>query len=231
MKMKTIFSAAAMVAILTAAWPAHAALYISQIYGGGGATTAAPLYSNDWVQLYNSGVTDVNLSGYSLQYAAATNATTYSASNTHNLSGTVGANSYFLIQEGRGTGLAGTATDPTYDLALGTFAGLNMSATAGKLALFSTGYVANVSTQSASVANLVDLVGFGTTANFSLYPKMTANLSTTTAANRMTDAQGNVTFVAGTPIPNPVAATPIPAAAWLFGSGLLGLAGFIRRNA
>jgi hypothetical protein len=105
-----------------------------------------------------------------------------------------------------------------------------MSATAGKLALFSTGYVANVSTQSALVANLVDLVGFGTTANFSLYPKMTANLSTTTAAIRTTDALGNVTFVAGTPDPNPATPTPIPAAAWLLGSGLLGLAGIKRKK-
>jgi len=227
--MKKVFAAAAMAAALAGVGSADAALYISQIYGGGGATAAAPLYSNDWIQLYNSGSTAINLSGYSLQYAAANNATTYSSSNTHNLSGTVGANSYFLIQEGCGTGLASTATDPIYNLTLGTFAGLNMAATAGKLALFSTGFVANVSTQSASVANLVDLVGYGTTANFSLYPIMTANLSTTTAAIRTTDALGNVTFVAGTPNPNSVA-TPVPAAAWLLGSGLLGLVGIRRRK-
>jgi hypothetical protein len=73
----------------------------------------------------------------------------------------------------------------------------------------------------------VDLVGYGTTANFSLYPKMTANTSTTTAAIRTLDAQGNTIFVAGTPNPVP---TPIPAAAWLFGSGLLGLVGIRRRK-
>jgi hypothetical protein len=228
--MKKVFAATALMAALAGAGSADAALYINQIYGGGGATGVAPLYSNDWVQLYNSGAAAIDLTGYSLQYAAATSTTTYSSSNTHNLSGSVGANSYFLIQEGRGTGLAGTATDPIYNLTLGTFAGLNMSATAGKLALFSTGYVANVSTQSALVANLVDLVGFGTTANFSLYPKMTANLSTTTAAIRTTDALGNVTFVAGTPDPNPATPTPIPAAAWLLGSGLLGLAGIKRKK-
>ena len=230
MKLKTLLSAAAMVAILTAAWPAHAALYINQIYGGGGATAAAPLYSNDWVQLYNSGATDINLSGYSLQYASATSTTTYSSSNTHNLSGTIGANSYFLIQEGRGTGLAGMASDPTYNLTLGTFAGLNLSATAGKIALFSTGYVANVSTQSASVANLVDLVGFGTTANFSLYPKMDANPSTISSALRTTDGNGKVTFFVNTSPTLPATPTPIPAAAWLFGSGLFGLMGVRRKK-
>ncbi len=211
--------------LLLAAGTANAELYINQIYGGGGATVAAPLYSNDWVQLYNDGTTAINLSGYSLQYASAANSTVFSAGNTHFLSGTIGANSYFLIQEGRGTGLAGTAADPAYNLTLGTFAGLNLSATAGKLGLFNT--TATGASTIATSANLVDLVGYGTSANFSLYPKMTANTSTTTAAIRTTDLQGNTIFVAGTPNPVP---TPIPAAAWLLGSGLLGLVGIKRKQ-
>ncbi|MFZ4856658.1 MAG: lamin tail domain-containing protein [Desulfuromonadaceae bacterium] len=221
--MKKLVAATAIIAALAGAGSADAALYISQIYGGGGATAAAPLYSNDWVQLYNSGATGINLSGYSLQYASATNLTTFGL--THALTGTIASNSYFLIQESRGTGLTGTAADPIYNQTGGALA---LSATTGKIALFSTTAI-GASTVATS-ANLVDLVGFGTTANFSLYPKMTSNLSTTTSALRTTDALGAVTFVAGTPTPNPVAATPIPAAAWLLGSGLLGLFGIRRRN-
>jgi hypothetical protein len=206
---------------MSAPHAAHADLVISQIYGGGGATSTNPLYSNDWVQLYNDGPTAINLSGYSLQYAAATNTTTFGSSNTHALSGTINAGSYFLIQEGRGTGLAGTASDPVYNLTGGN---LNLSATSGKLALFST--TASGASTVATSAYLVDLVGYGTTANFSLYPRMTANLSTTTAAIRTTDAQGNTIFVAGTPTPNPV---PVPAAAWLLGSGLAGLIGMRKK--
>ncbi|HIJ88654.1 MAG TPA: lamin tail domain-containing protein [Desulfuromonadales bacterium] len=221
--MKKLVAATALLAALAGAGTADAALVINQIYGGGGATLAAPLYSNDWVQLYNSGTTAINLSGYSLQYAAATNLTTFGLS--HALTGTIAANSYFLVQESRGTGLNGTTADPIYDQIGGTLA---LSATAGKIALFSV-TTTGASTVASSV-NLVDLVGFGTTANFSLYPTMTANTSTTTSALRTTDALGAVSFVAGTPV-LPATPTPIPAAAWLLGSGLLGLAGFRKRNA
>jgi hypothetical protein len=58
---------------------------------------------------------------------------------------------------------------------------------------------------------------------------MAANPSTTTAAISSTDAQGNAIFVVGTPNPNPVV-TPIPAAAWLLGSGLMGLIGIRRKQ-
>ena len=221
--MKKLVAATALLAALAGgAGSADAALYINQIYGGGGATAAAPLYSNDWVQLYNSGATDIDLSGYSLQYASAANLTTFGL--THALAGTIAANSYFLIQETRGTGLTGTAADPIYDQIGGALA---LSATTGKIALFSTTAI-GASTVATSTS-LVDLVGFGTTANFSLYPKMTTNPSTTTSAIRTTDALGNVTFVAGTPV-LPATPTPIPAAAWLLGSGLFGLAGFRKRN-
>ena len=230
--MRKLLATAAMITALSAAGSANAELYINQIYGGGGATGASPLYSNDWVQLYNSDATDINLSNYSLQYASATNTTTFSGSNTHALSGIIRANSYFLIQEGRGTGLIGTAADPAYNLTLGAFAGLNLSATSGKIALFSATNTNAVVTGASTIATstyLVDLVGYGTTANFSLYPKMTGNPSTTTAAIRSVDASGNAIFVAGTPDPNPVT-TPIPAAAWLLGSGLFGLVGIRRRQ-
>ncbi len=211
------------VMLMSAPHAAHADLVITQIYGGGGATGSNPLYTNDWVQLYNSGPTAIDLTGYSLQYAAAGNTSTFGSSNVHALSETIGAGSYFLVQEGQGGGKIGTAPDPAYDLTGGN---LNLSAGAGKLALFST--TASGASTVATSPYLVDLVGYGTSANFSLYPTMTANLSTTTAAIRTIDAQGNTIFVAGTPSPNP-AATPIPAAAWLFGSGLAGLAG-IRRS-
>lgn len=220
--MKKVLAALSMTAVLAVSGTARADLVISQIYGGGGATSTNPLYSNDWVQLFNGGATEISLSGYSLQYAAATNTTTFSPSNSHNLSGTIKANSYFLIQEGRGTGLAGTATDPIYDLLGGN---LNLSATAGKLALFRT--TATGASTTAVTPNLVDLVGYGTTANFSLYPAMASNLSITTAAIRTTDSNGRTVFVAGTPEPNPV---PVPAAAWLLGSGLIGLVGIRRRQ-
>jgi len=143
------------------------------------------------------------------------------------LSGTIAANSYFLVQEGRGTGLVGTATDPSYNLTGGT---LSLSASAGKIALFNS--TATGASTTARTPNLVDLVGFGTTANFSFYAK-TADLSLTTAAIRnsfTSTAVGTTdTFLVGAPVLNHVTSTPIPAAAWLLGSGLLGLVGIRRK--
>jgi len=214
--------------LLAAAGNANAALFISQVYGGGGATSTNPLYTNDWVELYNNGSTAINLTGYSLQYAAATNTTSFGSSNSQALSGTIAANSYFLVEEGRGSGLTGTAADPSYNLTGGN---LNLSATAGKIALFST--TATGASTTARSANLVDLVGYGSTANYSFYAK-TADLSLTTAAIRnsftSTAAGTTDTFSVGTPVLNHTTPTPIPAAAWLLGSGLMGLAGLRRKQ-
>ena len=43
---------------------------ISQVYGGGG-NTGAP-FQNDFIEVFNRGSTNVNLSGWSVQYASAT---------------------------------------------------------------------------------------------------------------------------------------------------------------
>lgn len=209
--------------LMSAPQAARADLIISEIYGGGG-SAAGPYFTNDYVQLYNSGATDIVLNGYSLQYASATNTTTFGSSYVHVLSGTIKANSYFLIQES-GTGSAGaTHSDPAYDLTGGTLA---LSNSAGKLALFNTGYVPGISTTSGTIGvnGLVDFVGYGNGANFTLYNKMTNNLTINTAAIRTTSA-GNTIFIDGAPTVSP---TPIPAAAWLFGSGLAGLVGLRRR--
>ncbi|MGL4517929.1 MAG: lamin tail domain-containing protein, partial [Shewanella sp.] len=45
-------------------------MVISQIYGGGGNTSA--VYKNDFVELLNMGDADVDITNWSLQYASAT---------------------------------------------------------------------------------------------------------------------------------------------------------------
>ena len=227
-----------MVAILTAAWPAHAALYISQIYGGGGSGNVLVTYKYDYIELYNNGSTAIDLSSYSIQYASAAGA--FSASpNIHALSGTIGANKYYLIQEsvaalGGSPGIAGAELPVTANLQ----GKLNLSGTAGKVALINgaalSGGVTTAVVYTPITGAFVDLIGFGTTANFNNGKAATANLSLTTAVFQ--DNTGLLTVgptslhsqsdYSSTPTP-----TPIPAAAWLLGSGLLGLAGFRRRNA
>ena len=125
---------------------------INQIYGGGGNSGAE--YKNDFVELYNPTDKDVDLTGWSLQYASATG--NFSTSNTVALSGTIKAGGYYLIQLAAGTG--GTLDLPTPDATGST----NMSASNCKVALAnSTASIAGRSDET-----VVDFVGTGTANDF-----------------------------------------------------------------
>ena len=121
---------------------------INQVYGGGGNSGAE--YKHDFVELYNPTGKDVNLSGWSLQYASATG--TFNANNTLNLSGTIKAGSFYLIQLSAGNG--GTLDLPTPDAT----GGLKLGATNFKIAL-SNGTEPVTGSSDESV---VDFVGAGT---------------------------------------------------------------------
>ncbi|MEO9209451.1 MAG: lamin tail domain-containing protein, partial [Ginsengibacter sp.] len=47
---------------------AQSQVVINEIYGGGGNSGAT--YKNDFIELYNNSSTEVNLSGWSVQYAS-----------------------------------------------------------------------------------------------------------------------------------------------------------------
>lgn len=125
---------------------------ISEVYGGGG--NSGTIYKNDFIELYNPTSAAVDLTGWSVQYISAAGTGTWSKTN---LSGTIAARSYFLVQEAGGTG--GTTNLPTPEV-IGTIV---MAATAGKVALVSN--TTALSGASPASASIVDLVGFGT-ANF-----------------------------------------------------------------
>ncbi len=142
-------------ACLSTAVSAHAAVMISQVYGGGG-NNGAP-YSNDFVELHNSGTSVVSLTGWSVQYSSATG--TSWGNQKVNLSGNIPAGGYYLLQLGSG-GSAGVALPSAQ--ASATF---NMGATAGKLALVNSTTSLPLQTCPASDTSIVDMVGYGTTAN------------------------------------------------------------------
>ena len=75
---------------------------ISEVYGGGG-NAGAP-YLNDFVELYNPTDKDIDLKEWSLQYAAATNDGSRLFSGLHELTGTIKAHGYYLIQATAGNG-------------------------------------------------------------------------------------------------------------------------------
>jgi uncharacterized protein (TIGR03437 family) len=129
-----------------------AGIVISQIFGGGG-NSGAP-FRNDFIEIFNSGNAAVNLAGWSVQYASAT-ASSWAVTpltNTILLPG-----QYYLVQESSGgsNGILLPAPDAT-----GTIA---MAAGSGKVALVKN------STALTGVCpdnpNIVDLVGYGSTAN------------------------------------------------------------------
>jgi uncharacterized repeat protein (TIGR01451 family) len=189
-------------ACLFAAAPAQAQVVISQVYGGGGNSGAT--FKNDFIELRNNGATAVSLDGWSVQYASATGSTWQRT----NLSGSIAPGGYYLVQQAQGAG--GTVDLPTPD-AIGTLA---LSGTNGKVALTS-GTAALAGTCPISDATVVDLVGFGSTANCFEGAAPTATLSNSTAALRngagsVDSNNNNADFTAGTPVPRNSGAEPEP---------------------
>ncbi len=125
-----------------------AQVVVSQVYGGGGNSGAT--YRNDFIELFNRGGQPQSLAGWSVQYASSTG-TTWQVTN---LSGTIPAGGYFLVQQAAGTG--GTTNLPTPD-ATGSIA---MSSSAGKVALVTTTTALTGSCPTG--ASLKDFVGYGT---------------------------------------------------------------------
>jgi len=143
--------------------PFTSAIKISQIYGGGG--NSGSTYRNDFIELYNTSLAPVDISGWSVQY---TGATTAFAAQTTGTSPTplvtiipggsiIQPGHHFLIQESLGAG--GTTTNPTPDLTGGIFVG----STAGKIALVASSVVLNGGTAGNCPTDplIVDFIGYG----------------------------------------------------------------------
>ncbi len=132
---------------------------ISQIYGGGGATTGTPTYTHDYVELLNTGPAAVDINGWSLQYASATGST-WSGTGLTVLATTstiLQPGQYYLVRLGTATGALGAALPVAHD-ASGTTA---MSATSGKVAVVSN----STALTGTCPTGVIDFVGYGTTAN------------------------------------------------------------------
>ncbi|HBB96988.1 MAG TPA: hypothetical protein DC054_16540, partial [Blastocatellia bacterium] len=175
---------------------------ISQVYGGGGNTGAT--YENDYVELYNPTAAPISMTGWSLQYGAATG-TTFSGKQV--LGGTIDPGHYYLVSLASG-GAVGAPLPP----ASVTGTDINMAAAAGKIVLVSNSDTLSGACPLGTDPDIVDFVGYGTTANCH---EGTANApapSNTTAIFRKTgggtdsDQNGN-DFVTGAP--NPRSTTPV----------------------
>lgn len=167
-------------------------LVISQVYGGG--QSGGATYNADFVELHNVSNGAINLSGKSIQYAAA--GTTGTWSGVFALpSVSIPAGGYYLIRmSATGTGAALPTPDATASPSIG------MSATSGRVAL-----VNGTSAISACPATVIDLAGYGTSICFE-GAAATAALTTTSAAFRALNGcqdtdQNGTDFSTATPAP------------------------------
>jgi DNA/RNA endonuclease G (NUC1) len=173
---------------------------ISQIYGGGGNSGAT--FANDYVELFNPTGSAVTVTGWSIQYASATGT---SWTNKQPIGGTIGPNQYLLVALASGGGVGAPLPPAQIN------GGINMSATAGKVALVKNSDTLSGPCPLGTDQDIVDFVGYGSTANCH---EGSANAPTpgnnTTAIFRKnngsqdTDQNGN-DFITGAPNPRQTA--------------------------
>ncbi len=128
---------------------------ISQVYGAGGNAGAA--YNQDYVEIYNAGAASASLDGWSIQYASATGGTGNWAVDSFPNGTSIGAGKYLLVA--LATGATGVAI-PTPDQ---TYTGINLAASAGKVALVSSQTPLS-GTTACGDASVADMIGYGATA-------------------------------------------------------------------
>jgi uncharacterized protein (TIGR03437 family) len=175
-------------------------IVISQVFGGGG-NSGAP-FRNDFIEIFNRGNTSVNLSGWSVQYASAT-ASTWSVTPLTSI--TLLPGQYYLIQESSGgsSGVVLSAPDAT-----GTIA---MAAGSGKVALVKSSNA--LSGTCPNDPNIVDLAGYGNTANCfrgsAPAPAASNTNAILRAASGCTDTRNNsADFILSPPNPRNISSLP-----------------------
>jgi len=185
MNARAILNAMVVVAGFAAVASSQAQVVISAVYGGGG--NAGATVRNDFIELRNRTNAPVNVTGWSVRYAAATG----SNWTITNLTGTIPANGFYLVRQSAGGNT--TIAELTPFDASGT---ASMSGTAGKVALVTNQTAFSVFCPD-STLGVIDFVGYnspGATGCSETAP--TAALSNTTGAirnsNGCTDTGSNL---------------------------------------
>lgn len=166
---------------------------INEVYGGGG-NNGAPI-NRDFVELVNMTEGDIDLAGWSLQYASATG----SSWTVDTLTGTIPAGETWVVGQALGAG-----TQPGFTVNdEGTLA---MSGSAGKIALVEgTTALTGATGNAAAHPDIIDFVGFGSNATDFAGTGPTAGLTNSTSASRNAThdntADNAADFAVGAPTP------------------------------
>jgi hypothetical protein len=156
--MKRFVTTLALLTVCAAPAFAANAVRISQVYGGGGGTSASNTYTLDYVEIYNNGNVAVNIGNWALEYGSATGNWGSSALNQFIFPAgtTIEPCQYMLIALGTaGTGGGPLPVTPDFT---GT---LTLSATTGKVALFNA-LNNNLACGAELPGTLIDKVSYGT---------------------------------------------------------------------
>ena len=185
-------------------------LVIGEVYGGGGSTSSAASYKQDFVELYNPTNGPISLSGWSIQYRSATG----SAGNAVALPNkVVPANDRFLIAMGSVS--TGGADLPATDAVAST---LNLAAASGLVVLSNGTTALTVPTGNipAGTSGVVDAVGYGATVtSFETARQATVGTTTTSYVRTAAGADGDnnsTDFSTGTPTPQAATGSTTPTA-------------------
>jgi len=186
MRKVTIALLALGLVVATSAFASNA-VRISQAYGGGGNSGA--YYKYDYVELFNSSSTPVNISGWTIQYASATSTLFGGSSNFYvqfPTGATIPACGYYLIQLAAGASTTALPLPVTPD-ATGNIA---VSGTAFKIGLATSG-----TTTTCATATWVDLATFNSTQCFETAtgPTLSNTLAGVRGNGGMTDNDNNST--------------------------------------
>ncbi len=213
---KTVIALVALGLVVASSAFAANAVRISQVYGGGGATTGTPSYQQDYVEIFNSGAATVNVGGWAIVYGSSTGTwnnaggSSYTSSFVFPAGTTIKPCGYLLVAF-KWSGSTYTGTDlttvvtPDFNVTgAGGVIPFSMSGTKGKVML-STTCPANAVACGSEGVTVVDKVAYGSGATC-FETAAAAALTTTTAAVRngggMTDNDNNSTDFAA--VTNPV---------------------------
>ena len=178
------------------------AVRISQVYGGGGGAT----YTIDYVELFNSSSSPVDLTGWSIQYGSSTG-TAFGSSSTNcafmPINGSIPGCGYYLIFCGSsgGSGIPTPFTPDYYSTA-----GPAIGSTAGKIALLDWATFPTVCPGGPNQSHVVDQFAYGA----STCPEGTASVALTNASTAVrnlggeTDTDNNLSDFSN---PHPAATT------------------------
>jgi hypothetical protein len=153
--MKKLYIFAAALFLTTAS---YSQVVISQVYGAGGNNGA--VLNRDYVELFNRGTSDVNMTGWSIQYNSATGTNPWNF-NLIPDGATIQPGKYYLIAFGAAGANGAAIPTPDFD---STASPLTLSGTTGKLILANIATAIPAGGCPANGSIIVDAVSFGPTA-------------------------------------------------------------------